>query len=71
MYPVHSFQAIIPPDQISVLSIGTTEDIVVIKNGQPAVIPVAVVTLTVDHRLINGREAGEFLTFLKKEIEST
>jgi pyruvate dehydrogenase E2 component (dihydrolipoamide acetyltransferase) len=69
MYPVHSFQAIIPPDQVSVLSIGTITDTIISKNSQPVVLPMVTVTLTVDHRLINGREAGEFMAIFKKLIE--
>ena len=71
MYPVQSFQAVIPPDQVSILSIGTIKDTPVVKNGQVTILPIAIITLTVDHKLINGREAGEFLAILKEEIEST
>jgi pyruvate dehydrogenase E2 component (dihydrolipoamide acetyltransferase) len=70
MYPVRSFQAVIPPDQISILSIGTIKDTPIVNNGKVIILPVTVITLTVDHKLINGREAAEFLTFLMKEIES-
>ena len=70
MYPVSSFQAIIPPEHVAVLSIGTIEDTVTWRNGQPAVLQMTIITLTVDHRLINGREAGEFIALLKKEIET-
>jgi pyruvate dehydrogenase E2 component (dihydrolipoamide acetyltransferase) len=70
MYPVRSFQAVIPPDQISILSVGTTKDTPVVKNGKVIILPFTEITLTVDHKLINGREAAEFLTLLIKEIES-
>ncbi|MDD5708056.1 MAG: dihydrolipoamide acetyltransferase family protein [Kiritimatiellae bacterium] len=70
MYPVQSFSAVIPPDQSAVLAIGAIEDTPVVKNGQIAIVPAAQVTLTVDHRLINGREAAEFLTKVKMELET-
>lgn len=70
MYPVHSFQAIIPPDQAAILSIGSTRDTPVARNGKVMVIPIAMVTLSVDHRLINGRKAGEFAARVKEIIET-
>jgi pyruvate dehydrogenase E2 component (dihydrolipoamide acetyltransferase) len=70
MFPIRSFHAVIPPDQISILSIGAIEETAIVKNGQINILPIAIITLTVDHKLINGREAGEFLTILKEEIES-
>lgn len=70
MFPIRSFQAVIPPDQISILSIGAIEETAIVKNGQITILPIAIITLTVDHKLINGREAGEFLAILKEEIES-
>lgn len=69
MYPVLSFSALIPPDQTAVLAIGAVEQTPVVTNGQIAIEPAAHVMLSVDHRLINGREAAEFLTSVKKTIE--
>ena len=70
MYPVRFFSAVIPPGQIAILSIGATEQTPVVKDGAVAIVPMANVTLSVDHRLINGREAAEFLTALKKAVEA-
>jgi len=69
MFPVHSFQAIIPPGQIAILAVGAMEETPVVKNGKIEIIPLAIVSLTVDHRLVNGREAGEFVKRLKGEME--
>lgn len=69
MYPVHSFSAIIPPDQVAVISVGTTEQRPVVRNGEIEARPMAAVTLSVDHRLVNGREAAEFIARLKAMIE--
>jgi pyruvate dehydrogenase E2 component (dihydrolipoamide acetyltransferase) len=69
MFPVLAFDAIIPPDQTAILTVGTTEDTAVVKDGKVAVTPTAIVTLSVNHRLVNGREAAEFLTRVKMIVE--
>ncbi len=69
MFPILSFLAIIPPDQSAILSLGAIEETPVVKNNQVIIAPIAIFTLSVDHKLINGREAAEFLAFLKTEIE--
>jgi pyruvate/2-oxoglutarate dehydrogenase complex dihydrolipoamide acyltransferase (E2) component len=69
MFPVRSFLAIIPPDQAAILSIGTIEETPIVKNNQVIIAPIAIVTLSVDHKIINGREAARFLSSLKPEIE--
>ena len=68
-YPVHSFTAIIPPGQTAALAIGAIEETVVMRDGRPAAVPVCHVTLSVDHLVINGREAGAFLARLKDVVE--
>lgn len=70
MYPVQAFSAVIPPDQIAILSIGAVEETPVVDSGKLSIVPTAHVTLSVDHRLINGREAAEFLSALKGAMES-
>jgi len=70
MYPVQSFNAVIPPQGVAILSIGATEQTPVVRDGAVAIVPMATVTLSVDHRLINGREGAEFLAALKAEMEN-
>jgi len=69
MYPVGSFSAIIPPDQAAILSVGAIEPTPVVRDGEITVVPITTVTLSVDHRLINGKEGAEFLTALKEKME--
>jgi pyruvate dehydrogenase E2 component (dihydrolipoamide acetyltransferase) len=69
MFPVRSFLAIIPPDQTAILSVGAIEEIPYVKNNQVMIAPIAVFTLSVDHKIINGREAAEFLSSMKTNIE--
>ncbi len=69
MYPIDSFQMIIPPDQSAALAIGATQQRPVVKDGQIIARPVCTVALAVDHRMINGAEAAEFLKHLKETLE--
>jgi len=69
-YPVHSFHAVLPPGQSAILAIGAVEDAPVLCEGQFRAAPLCHVTLTVDHRLINGSEAGRFLARLKEVMET-
>jgi pyruvate dehydrogenase E2 component (dihydrolipoamide acetyltransferase) len=70
MYGVSQFSAIIPPSQAGVLAVGAVADAVVVRGGQPACARVMKVTLSADHRLVDGAYAAEFLTELKKIMES-
>lgn len=69
MFPVNSFDAIIPLGQIAALAIGAIQDTAVVQNGRVKIVPISIITLSVDHRLINGLEAGEFISHLKKVME--
>ena len=70
MYPIRSFTAIVPPDQSAVLAVGGIEQTPLVRDGQVVIAPTATATLTVDHRLINGREAAQFLTRWKEVMET-
>ena len=69
MYPIDSFQMIIPPEQVAALAIGATQQRPVVDNGQIVVRPMCTVALSVDHRPTNGAEAAEFLKHLKETLE--
>lgn len=70
MYPIEEFDAIIPPGYGTALAIGSIQNEPVIHDGGIQVRPVVHMTLSVDHRLVNGRLAAEFLTTLKRFLES-
>ena len=70
MYPIESFTVIIPPGQSAALSVGAAQEVAVIRDGVVRAEPQAGVVLAVDHRLINGRQAAEFLAALKKAVEA-
>lgn len=70
MFGVKSFSAIINPPQGGILAVSGILDSPIVKNG--AVVPgqVMSLTLSVDHRVIDGVAAAEFMQTLKKYLEN-
>jgi pyruvate dehydrogenase E2 component (dihydrolipoamide acetyltransferase) len=69
MYGVRDFSAIINPPQAGILAVAAGEQRPVVKGGQLAVATVMTCTLSVDHRVIDGALAAEFMQALKGVIE--
>lgn len=69
MYGIDSFQAIITPPQAAILAVGRIADRVVPVHGQPAIRPMMTVTLSSDHRVIDGAQAALFLNDLAEALE--
>jgi pyruvate dehydrogenase E2 component (dihydrolipoamide acetyltransferase) len=69
MYGVDAFSAIVNPPQAAILAVGRIADRVVPVNGQPAVQPTMVLTLSCDHRALDGARAAQFLGALADLIE--
>jgi pyruvate dehydrogenase E2 component (dihydrolipoamide acetyltransferase) len=61
MFHVDSFTAIIVPPQAAILAVGAIADRVVAVNGHPAVRPILSMTLSSDHRVIDGARAASFM----------
>lgn len=70
MYPIDAFDAIIFPEHSAILAVGATQKKPAVMEDRVEIRPLAEVTLSVDHRLINGRTAAEFLTRVKEAIEA-
>lgn len=68
MYGVDSFHAIITPPQAAILAVGRIADRVVAVNGQPEVRPMMTLTLSCDHRVVDGAQAALFLKELAEAI---
>ena len=68
MYNIDAFNAIIAPPQAAILAIGRISDRVIALNGQPAVRPMMTLTLSGDHRVIDGAQAAVFLNDLAEAI---
>jgi pyruvate dehydrogenase E2 component (dihydrolipoamide acetyltransferase) len=70
MFEVDAFTAIIVPPQAAILAVGAITDRVVAVNGQPAVRPMMSMTLSCDHRVVDGVRAAEFMRDLANAIRS-
>jgi pyruvate dehydrogenase E2 component (dihydrolipoamide acetyltransferase) len=68
MYKVDAFSAIITPPQAAVLAVGSISDRVVAVDGKPSVRPMMTMTLSSDHRVVDGAKAAEFLSELAEAI---
>lgn len=69
MYGVDAFLAILNPPQAAILAVGRIAERVVAVKGQPAVRPTVMLTLSCDHRVVDGARAAEFLAILTGLIE--
>src|SRR5579863_6310947 len=68
MFQIDSFTAIIPPPQAAILAVGAITDRVVAIDGQPAVRSMMTLTLSCDHRVVDGARGAQFLNDLAKAI---
>jgi pyruvate dehydrogenase E2 component (dihydrolipoamide acetyltransferase) len=69
MYGIKQFDAIINPPQGAILAVGAGEQRPVVKEGVLAVATVMSLTLSSDHRVIDGAVAAEFMSVLKGYLE--
>jgi pyruvate dehydrogenase E2 component (dihydrolipoamide acetyltransferase) len=69
MFGIDAFSAIITPPQAAILAVGRITDCVVAVNGQPAVRPVMTITLSSDHRVVDGAQAAVFLNDLAGALQ--
>jgi 2-oxoglutarate dehydrogenase E2 component (dihydrolipoamide succinyltransferase) len=60
---------ILNPPQVAILGLHKIQDRVVPVNGQPAIRPMMYLALSYDHRIVDGREAVQFLVKVKEFIE--
>jgi pyruvate dehydrogenase E2 component (dihydrolipoamide acetyltransferase) len=70
MFEVDAFTAIIVPPQAAILAVGAITQRVVPVNGQPAVRPMMSLTVSCDHRVVDGVRAAEFMRDLATAIRS-
>ena len=68
MYKVDAFSAIITPPQAAILAVGSISDRVVPVDGKPGIRPMMTMTLSSDHRVVDGARAAEFLSDLANAI---
>lgn len=70
MYGVSEFQAILNPPQSAILAVSGIQDVPVVRNGMIVPGKTLNLTLSVDHRVIDGVAAALFLQTLKKLLEN-
>lgn len=71
MLGVESFAAIVTPPQAAVLAVGTVKgEVVVDEHEELVVAPMVRLTLSADHRILDGADAAEFLDSLKSYLEA-
>ncbi|HXP38115.1 MAG TPA: dihydrolipoamide acetyltransferase family protein [Solirubrobacteraceae bacterium] len=70
MYGIKSFNAIINPPQAAILSVGSVEQRVVVRDG--GLVPRHTMTLTLvcDHRILYGADAAEFLARIRELLQA-
>lgn len=70
MFNVDAFQAIVNPPQAAILAVGRIADRVVPVEGQVVIRPMMVITLSFDHRVVDGARGAKFLAELANLIEN-
>jgi pyruvate dehydrogenase E2 component (dihydrolipoamide acetyltransferase) len=69
-FGVEQFTAIINADQAAILAVGATQPEVVPIDGQPVIRPILRLTLSADHRIVDGAMAAHFLAEIKEVFEA-
>jgi pyruvate dehydrogenase E2 component (dihydrolipoamide acetyltransferase) len=70
MYGMEQFVAVLNPPQVAILAVGSIEDRPRALDGELFVAPTMTMTLTCDHRAIDGSEGAEFLRDLEAFVET-
>jgi pyruvate dehydrogenase E2 component (dihydrolipoamide acetyltransferase) len=70
MYGIDNFSAIINPPQACILAVGVGKQKPVVKDGELAVATLMNLTLSADHRVVDGAVGAQFLSVLKRFVES-
>ena len=70
MYGIESFSPIINQPEVAILGVNTMEDKVVVRNGEICIRPIMNLSLTADHRVVDGSVAAQFLQRVKSLMEN-
>ncbi len=70
MYGIDQFDAIINPPQVAILAVGAARERVIARNGGIVIAKVATLTLSCDHRVVDGAVGAAFLADLRACLES-
>ena len=69
MFGIEQFVAVLNPPQAAILAVGATVDTPVVRGGAVEIRPMMTMTLTVDHRAVDGAEGADFLRTVKQFVE--
>jgi len=69
MFGIHEFTAIINPPEAGILAVGGVEEMPVVVDGQVTVQPRMRITMSCDHRVIDGATGAQFLQTLRSMLE--
>jgi pyruvate dehydrogenase E2 component (dihydrolipoamide acetyltransferase) len=69
MFGVEQFVAVLNPPQVAILAVGSVKETPVVVDGEIDVAPLMQITLTCDHRAIDGADGAEFLRTLVALVE--
>jgi pyruvate dehydrogenase E2 component (dihydrolipoyllysine-residue acetyltransferase) len=69
MYGIEQFTAVLNPPQAAILAVGAAVDRPIVDAGAVVVRPLLTMTLTVDHRAVDGAQGAEFLRTLTRLVE--
>ena len=70
MYGTREFSAIINPPQSGILAVGAATAAPVVENGEVVAGMVMTVTLSADHRAVDGALAAQWLAAFQRHIEN-
>ncbi|MCP5504795.1 MAG: pyruvate dehydrogenase complex dihydrolipoamide acetyltransferase [Chlamydiales bacterium] len=70
MFGIHDFQAIINPPQVCILSVGGMRDCPVVKDGEVVPGKRMMISLSSDHRVVDGADAAKFIVTIQKYLEN-
>ena len=70
MFGIDSFTAIINPPEACILAIGRIADKAVVVNGEITIRPIMNLSLTYDHRILDGAPAARFLQKIQFYVEN-
>ena len=70
MYGIKQFNAIINPPQSCILSVGAARQEAGVKNGKIDIVNLMNVTISCDHRVIDGAVAAMYINVIKDLIEN-
>jgi pyruvate dehydrogenase E2 component (dihydrolipoamide acetyltransferase) len=70
MFGIDSFDAILNPPQAAILAVGRIKERAMVENGQLIAAPMMNISLSVDHRVLDGASAARFLGELVELLES-